>query len=133
MHLALDFQENYGGVNLALAELLLQHGADPALGCNEFGMDNGCIHAAVLSSDAEALTLLLRHGAQHSAVGKSGFTPLTLAARSGAMGCIVPLLAAGADPDSAAPMGKSARDVATVNKRTKVLDAFNQKSPMEVS
>ena len=132
LHLALDFHENYNGVDLALAELLLEHGADPALGSNEIGMDNGCLHAAVMSSDADALKLLLRKGAKHSAVGKGGFTPLTLAARSGAMGCIVPLLAAGADPDAKAPMGKSAREIATVNKRAKVLEAFD-KPPMELS
>ena len=87
-----------------------------------------------MAGEAEALSLLLRQGALHSAAGKGGWTPLALAARNGTIGVIAPLLAAGADPHAPTPMGKSARDVATLNKRVKVLEAFDKHStPMELS
>ena len=38
LHLALDFEDDRGGIDLAICELLLQHGADPSLGSNEIGM-----------------------------------------------------------------------------------------------
>ena len=103
------------------------------MGSFETGLENGCVHAATLNGDAEALSLLLRHGSQHSAVGKGGWTPLALAARNNTIPAIAPLLAAGADPDASTPMGKSARDVATVNKRVKVIEAFDKRQAMEVS
>ena len=37
----------------------------------------------------------------------------------------MPLLAAGADPDAPTAAGKSAREYATLNKRTKLLEAFD--------
>jgi len=128
LHMALDFEEERGGVQLPLAELLLQHKADPSLGCSEIGMDNGCIHAAVNAGNVEALALLLRHGADPSAAGKGGWTPLTLAARSGKTSVVAPLLAAGADPDAVAPVGKSAREIATVNKRAAILRLLGEEA-----
>jgi len=129
LHLALDFQENVNGVDLEIAELLLGHGADPSLGSNEIGMANGCIHAAVDSGDVAALSLLLRHDVSHSTAGRGGWTPLALATRTGNIKAIQALLAAGADPDLKAPMGKSARQIAQCNKRPKVLEIFASRSP----
>mmetsp|Transcript_70719 Transcript_70719/g.194015 ORF Transcript_70719/g.194015 Transcript_70719/m.194015 type:complete len:233 (-) Transcript_70719:471-1169(-) len=134
LHAALDFGEDHQGVNLELAELLLQHGADPSLGSSDTGLANSCVHAATMDGHAEALSVLLRHGADHSAAGKGGWTPLALAARGGTIGVVAPLLAAGADPDAPTPMGKSAREVATLNKRAKVLEAFDKfAAPKELS
>ena len=74
------------------------------------------------------LRLLLQHGTPHSTPGKGGFTPLALAARSGILAVVAPLLEAGADPDAATPMGKSARELAIINKRAEVIAAFDKKS-----
>eukprot|EP00966_Prymnesium_polylepis_P105233 2436953-Prymnesium_polylepis.1 len=68
----------------------------------------------------------MRYGAAHSAPGKDGWTPLALAARSGNLSAIPPLLAAGADPDAPTPTGKSARELAVINKKPKVIVAFGQ-------
>ena len=114
-------------------ETLLKHGADPSLGSSESGVNNSCVHAATLDGHAAALSLLLRHGAAHTSAGKGGWTPLALAARSGNMTVVLPLLAAGADPDATAPMGRSAREVATVNKRAKVLEAFDKHALVSLS
>ena len=105
--------------------MLLEHKADPSLGSNEIGIDNTCVHAAVIHNDVAVLGLLLSHGAAHSAPGKGGWTALTLAARSGAVACILPLLAAGANPDAATPMGKSPRELAVINQRITVIEVFD--------
>mmetsp|Transcript_42677 Transcript_42677/g.142022 ORF Transcript_42677/g.142022 Transcript_42677/m.142022 type:complete len:83 (+) Transcript_42677:1188-1436(+) len=68
--------------------------------------------------------LLLRHGASHSAPGKGGWTPLAIAARAGSAGVVEALLAAGADPDAVSPSGKSARELATINNKAKVIAAI---------
>ena len=125
LHIALDFDEDRNGVDLVMAEKMLQKGADASLGSNEIGLQNSCVHAAVDHSDAATLELLLKYGAPHSAAGKGGFTPLCVAARSGNLACAMPLLAAGADPDAPTAAGKSAREYATLNKRTKLLEAFD--------
>ena len=125
LHLALDFDDDLRGVDLPLAEVLLKKGADPALGSNDIGMANTCVHAAVEHSELDVLKLLLRYGAPHSSPGKGGFTPLALAARSGAIRAVLPLLEAGADPDAKTPAGKSARELAVINKRAKVIEAFD--------
>ena len=125
LHVALDFEENRRGVDLQLAEMLLAKGADPALGSHETGVANSCVHAAVDHSDAATLRLLLRYDAPHSLPGKGGFTPLALAARVGSLAVLPLLLDAGADPDARTAAGKSARELAVINKRTKVLEVFD--------
>ena len=105
-------------------QLLLKHGAQPSLGSNEIGLLNTCVHAAVACREMPTLQLLLRCGAPHSAVGKDGWTPLALAARSGNLSAVMLLLAAGADPDARMPSGKSARELAIVNNKAKVIEAF---------
>ena len=127
LHLALDFDDDLRGIDLPLAEVLLKKGADPSLGSNEIGMANTCLHAAVDHSEVDVLKLLLRYDAPHSSPGKGGYTPLALAARSGAIASVQPLLEAGADPDAPTPAGKSARDMAVINKRAKVIEAFDAK------
>lgn len=72
-----------------------------------------------------AVQLLLRHGAAHSTAGKGGFTPLATAARAGALKVIPLLLEAGADPDAPTVSGKSARELAVINKKTAVVELFD--------
>ena len=129
LHLALDFEGDRRGVDLPLAEILLKSGADASLGSCEIGLANTCVHAAVAANEPDALRLLLKYAAAplHSVPGKGGFTPLGLAARTGAAACVPPLLEAGADPDAPTPMGKSARELAQINKRQKVLELFDKK------
>ena len=104
--------------------MLLKFGADPALGCNDIGIANSCVHAATMENDAASLSLLLRYGASAHAAGKGGFTPLALASRSGAVPAATLLLAAGADPDAPTPMGKTSRAIAMANNRSAILEAF---------
>ena len=85
------------------------------------------VHAAADRNEPEVIRLLLAHGAPHSTPGKGGFTPLALAARAGIDAVLPPLLEAGANPDALMPLtnGKSARELAVVNKRTAVLEVFD--------
>lgn len=125
LHLALDFGDDRGGIQLELAAALLRHGADPCLGSQEIGMANSCLHAAAIFNEPEVAKLLLQHNAAHSAPGKGGWTPLALAARGGAADIVMALLAAGADPDAPTPSGMSVRDLAALNKKPKVIEALN--------
>ena len=113
--------------------MLLAKGADPSLGSHETGVAGSCVHAAVDQSDAATLRLLLRYGAPHSSPGKGGFTPLALAARVGSLAVLPLLLEAGADPDAPTPAGKSARELAVINKRAKVLEAFDARAAPAVA
>jgi ankyrin repeat protein len=124
LHIALDFEEDRGGIDLAVCELLLKHGADPNLGSRETGMANGCLHAAVTANEMDVVKLVLRFGAPHSAPGKGGWVPLAIAARSGNAAAVEALLAAGADPDALTPTGKTVRELATINKKDRVLQAL---------
>ena len=123
LHLALGTEELEP--HLGLAELLLRHKADPSLGNNESGLGNSCLHTAAGRNDAAAVQLLLRHSAAHSTAGKGGFTPLATAARAGALKTIPLLLEAGADPETATASGKSARELAAINKKVAVLALFD--------
>ena len=64
-------------------------------------------------------------GAPPSAAGKGGFSPLAVAARAGALLAIPPLLEAGADPDAPTAAGKSARELAVINKRLQAIELFD--------
>ena len=126
LHLALDFGEDRGGIDLGLCALLLQHGADPALGSPEIGLGNSCLHAACAHNKPDLVRLLLHHGASPSAVGKGGWTPLALAARSKAAKIFEALLAAGADPSATTPSGGTVRELAAANRCDAVLDALDR-------
>jgi len=121
LHQALDFDDERSGANLQLAEVLLQHKADPSLGVS----GSSCLHIAAGRNDADVLRVLLPHAKSLSAAGKGGFTPLALAARSGALAVVPLLLQAGADPNEPTRAGKSARELAVINKKAKVVEAFD--------
>ena len=91
----------------------------------QVGVANSCLHVAAARNDAAAVQLLLQHGAAHSAAGKGGFSPLAVAARAGALLAIPPLLEAGADPDAPTAAGKSARELAVINKRLQAIQLFD--------
>ena len=101
--------------------MLLEARADPALGCHAIGKDNGCLHQATLKGDAALVTLLLQHSADVNALGRDGWTPLCLAARAGHLLIAEALLAGGAAPAYRLPGGKSALDIATVNKKAPLI------------
>ena len=56
-----------------------------------------------------------------------------LAARVGSLAVLPLLLEAGADPDAPTPAGKSARELAVINKRAKVLEAFDARAAPAVA
>ena len=118
--LALAFEE---GVTAPAA--LLDAKADPNLVFKEWGMASSCLHEAARRGNATVVQLLLGAGAAVDAPGRDGWTPLALAARAGAVSVLAPLLAAGADPAASLPGGKSAAEVARLNrvKAAEVLDA----------
>ena len=92
---------------------------------SQVGVANSCLHVAAARNDAAAVQLLLQHGAAPSAAGKGGFSPLAVAARAGALLAIPPLLEAGANPDAPTAAGKSARELAVINKRLQAIELFD--------
>jgi len=113
-----------------MTELLLEAGADPALGCKDIGMANTVLHQAVLQSDEQMVRVLVR-AAPHLSVdveGRNGLTPLCLAARSNKVACARALIEAGADPKVVTAFGKSALDIAKTNNRAAILQLFGEAS-----
>ena len=111
-------------------ELLLEQGADPAMGSKAIGMSNTALHQAVLRGDAEMVKTLIK-AAPHLAVdvaGQNGLTPLCLAARSNKEACAKALVEAGADPKVLTSFGKSALDIARTNERTAILKLFGEEA-----
>lgn len=78
------------GRNLALAEHLLELGANP----------NFCLFAAAWNEDREAIRLLVAHGADIEEGADRGDTPLLGAVAWSKFGPAEELLALGADPDA---------------------------------
>jgi uncharacterized protein len=90
----------------ALAELLLEAGADPNV-ANRYGITP--LWLAAINGSEPMTKLLLAHGADAGAKLQHGETALMAAARAGADGTIRALIAAGADPNAAeAAHGESA-------------------------
>ena len=114
-----------------LAELLLEAGADPSMGCKAIGMTNTVLHQAVLQGDVEMVRLLLRT-APHldvDAAGQNGMTPLCLAARTNKQACAEALVEGGAEPRKiVTSFGKSALDIARTNKRSAILRLFGEEA-----
>lgn len=109
-----------------LATLLLESGADPTMTRKSTGMQNNALHHATIKGDIRMLQLLLKFSSSSWALeingaGQGGWIPLALAARSGNLETFEALLDAGADPDAIMTNGKSARDIARVNKRSAIL------------
>ena len=109
-----------------MAELLLNAGADPTLGCKAIGMANNVLHQAVLRGDDQMAKTIIRC-APHldvDAEGRTGLTALCLAARANKEACAKALVEAGADPKFVPSFGKSALDIARTNNRAGILRLF---------
>tara|TARA_B100000795_G_scaffold247758_1_gene214161 strand:- start:2 stop:658 length:657 start_codon:yes stop_codon:yes gene_type:complete len=113
----------------AMAGLLCSWGADPTVvGCKAIGIANTVLHQAALRGDGEMIRLLVR-AAPHldvNAGGQNGLTPLCLAARANKEQAAKALLEAGADPTAVCALGKSALDIARLNKRVAILKLFGE-------
>ena len=92
--------------NRDAVQALLQGGADVNTALGD-GMT--ALHYAALKNDAELARMLLVAGANvKSTTRLGGYTPLLLAARTGNAAVMDPLIAAGADPNSATVNGTTA-------------------------
>ena len=113
-----------------MAQLLIESGADPTVGCKAIGMSNNTLHQAVIRGDEEMTRLLIRTAPRLdvNAEGQNGMTPLCLAARSNKVACAKALVDAGADPKAVTGFGKSALDIARTNKRARILEIFGEES-----
>lgn len=106
--------------------LLLQAGANPTLSNNDMGEDSTPLHAAAAAGRPGILQALLDAwpaGQLSAAVnqpGENGWTPLMLAARRGSADCVRLLLEQGADVAAKNAQGRTAADIAAVNKRQAV-------------
>ena len=121
-----------------VAQLLLDAQADPTIGGKAIGKQNNALHQATLRDDAKMIRILL--GAADSAIergslggsspaaalhvgsaGQGGWTALALAARSGHEAAAKALLEGGADPTGVMTNGKTALDIARVNKKAGII------------
>lgn len=95
----------------AAVRSLLQNGASVGLAArNEMQVQP--LHAAVAGRNAEAVALLLEHGADVDARQQVGYTPLMSAASAGREDIADLLLARGADPSLTSDDGKTAATIA---------------------
>jgi uncharacterized protein len=86
----------------AAVALLLARGADVAA-VSRNGMQVQPLHAATAGRNLEAVTLLLRAGADPNATQHGGWTPLAAARHAGRDDIAAVLIAHGADPTTADP------------------------------
>jgi len=113
------------------AALLVQAGADPNLANSDMAEGSTCLTLVAGMGRPGLLRLVLGSSklagsAVNAAECEQGFTPLMLAARRGNAECVQLLLDAGADPAAVNRAGKSALDIAQVNKRAAVVEALQR-------
>jgi ankyrin repeat protein len=136
--------------NQPVAELLLDHGADPndvyrdvlLTGCNYnfahvllgrraelnpvMWKGQTLLHVTIHWGRLSSAQWLLEHGADPNTVGeKDAWTPLHQAASRGVASIVDALLKHGADPSKKDSHGRSALDVARMKKRTAVVKALS--------
>lgn len=110
-----------------VAQLLLQAGADSTAVIEGSTACGEVLLQATINGDAKMVRLLLAPRESSSTtvdvnrVGRNGWTALALAARSGNSEMVQALLACGADPAVLTATGKTAMDIALVNKRLEVI------------
>jgi ankyrin repeat protein len=92
---ALALAAHFG--RLEILQILLGYGSDPNAVSNNL-LGNTPLHAAIAGNQREAVSMLIRNGANVNAVDSGGWTPLHLAAHSGTESIVRDLLEAGADP-----------------------------------
>ena len=98
-----------GGLH-AVAELLAE-----AAGRGTW-QSGSALHLAIGRRDGRMVEMLLRLGARTDLLGSHGWTPLGLAARSGAADVTKALLVARADVHATSANGKTALEIATINR-----------------
>lgn len=108
-----------------LAELLLEHGADPER-YNSHG--HTALQGAVAQSDGSIVKLLLERGASSSSPIRSEFlcggTALHLAAVEGSAGIVDELISRGADALARTAVGWTAADLAILDRQDRLLPAI---------
>jgi Ankyrin repeats (many copies) len=133
--------------NQPVAELLLDHGADPndvykdvlLSGCSDFGFANSLLargaeanpvlwggetllHVAIHWGRLSSAEWLLQHGASaNTKRSKDAWTPLHQAASRGAASIVAVLLKHGADPRAKDDYGQTPLDVAREKRRASVV------------
>lgn len=107
---ALHFAAFFG--HDAVADLLLEHGADPdAISRNAMGL---CpLHTAANYGSRGVARLLLENGAEVDARQQGGFAPIHAAANNGDLEMLRLLIAHGADVNATTNDGKTPADMAT--------------------
>jgi ankyrin repeat protein len=103
---------------LAVARVLLQHGAD-VQAVNQLGLT--ALHRAALANKPETIPLLLEHGADVNTSAVDGITPMGYAARNASALTVQLLVAAGADLIAVAAEGTTALHQAALNTQADVL------------
>mmetsp|Transcript_2013 Transcript_2013/g.3280 ORF Transcript_2013/g.3280 Transcript_2013/m.3280 type:complete len:448 (+) Transcript_2013:140-1483(+) len=110
--------------------LLLETNADLNAGCKAIGMGNNVLHQAVMQGDARMIQAVLdagtagaMNGGNNSSdrldvnhLGRDGWTPLGLAVRSNNSTAVKLLLDGGADKTVVMTNGRTALDLAKINK-----------------
>lgn len=91
-----------------IAELLLEHGADPESRSTN-GAELAALHAAVAGGDLACVELLLARDVDVNALQQGGITALHAAAHHGRPDMVRALLRAGADPALTCEAGRDAR------------------------
>ena len=96
-----------------MAQLLLECKADPNTSSGQLSM----LHKAVVAKDVTGAALLLRHKADVAVTEQTGKMPHHLAARAGCAEILKMLLSGRADASALTKEGKSALQLAEVNRK----------------
>ena len=96
-----------------MAQLLLECKADPNISSGQLSM----LHKAVVAKDVTGAALLLRHKADVAVTEQTGKMPHHLAARAGCAEILKMLLSGRADASVLTKEGKSALQLAEVNRK----------------
>jgi ankyrin repeat protein len=98
--------------NLEVAQLLLEHGADPSVRC-KYGLDS--LYMAILKGHQGLVHLLLKRGADPSALDDDGQTLLHVSSERGDLEVTQRLLELGVDVNSRNKQGRTSLQVAPWN------------------
>jgi len=117
--------------NREILKLLIMAGAQVDLQADDRGAS--ALFDSVQSKQHDIIDDLIRAGATIDIKSKDGQTPLVVAVGAGDERAAAALVEAGADPDITDKMGGSARQYATLFRKTKILALFDAKASGKVS
>lgn len=109
----------------ACARLLVERGANVEA-ASKNGMELRALHGAAAGRSAEALELLLEHGAEPNSQQHGGWTALHAAVNAGDARMVRALLGRGAHPELQNEFGQSALDLAREKKDAALLRLFER-------